>query len=87
MNRQPLDNLARIGKLTAEASAEDEIRGLMRSGRLRLDDAARRDLSLESRFDLTYNAAHSLARAALRFSGYRSKGTFLLCVYRIGIPA
>ncbi|MCY4361941.1 MAG: hypothetical protein OXE42_07135 [Gammaproteobacteria bacterium] len=90
MNRQPLDNLARIGKLTTEASAEDEIRGLMRSGRLRLEDAAHRDLSLESRFDLAYNAAHALARAALRFSGYRSESRYLVfqCLqHTIDLPA
>lgn len=78
MNRQSLDNLARTGSLTAEAVAENEIRGLLRSAMLRLDDAERRDLSLESRFDLAYNAAHALARAALRFSGYRSDSRYLV---------
>ena len=78
MNRQPLINLARIGKLTAEASAEDEIRSLLRSGMLRLGDASRRDLSIESSFDLAYSAAHALARAALRFSGYRSEPRYLV---------
>ena len=90
MNRQPLDNLARIGKLTTEASAEDEIRGLMRSGRLRLEDAAHLDLSLESRFDLAYNAAHALARAALRFSGYRAESRYLVfqCLqHTVDLPA
>ena len=74
MVRQPLDNLARTGSLTAEASAEDEIRGLLRSGMRRLDDAERRDLSLESRFDLAYNAAHGEERnaeAQRPFSGGR----------------
>lgn len=78
MNRQFLDNLARTGSLTAEASAEDEIRGLLRSAMRRLGDAERRYLSLESRFDLAYNAAHALARAALRFSGYRSESRYLV---------
>ena len=78
MNRQPLDNLARTGSLTAEAGAEDEIGGLLRSAMRRLDDAERRDLSLESRFDLAYGAAHALARAALRFSGYRSESRYLV---------
>ena len=78
MNRQPLDNLARTGSLTVEAGAEDEIRGLLRSAMRRLRDAERRDLSLESRFDLAYNAAHALARAALRFSGYRSESRYLV---------
>ena len=78
MNRQPLDNLTRTGRLTAEVGAEAEIRGLLRSGMRRLGDAERRDLSIESRFDLAYNAAHALARAALRFSGYRSESRYLV---------
>ena len=78
MNRQPLDNLTRTGRLTAEVGAEGEIRGLLRSGMRRLGDAERRDLNIESRFDLAYNAAHALARAALRFSGYRSESRYLV---------
>ena len=50
----------------------------MRSGIRRLDDAAREDLNLESRFDLAYNAAHALALAALRFRGYRSESRYLV---------
>ena len=69
MGHPQLDNLARIGKLKTEPAAETELRGLIRSGTRRLEDAAREDLSLESRFDLTYNAAHALALAALRFHG------------------
>ena len=90
MNRQPLDNLARIGKLTAEAPAEQELQALLRSGIRRLDDAARAELSLESRFDLAYNAAHALALAALRFSGYRSESRYLVfqCLqHTIDLPA
>lgn len=41
-------------------------------------DAERADLSYESRFDLAYNAAHSLALAALRFHGYRSENRYLV---------
>ena len=78
MNRQSLDNLARTGSLTTEAGAEDEIEGLLRSAMRRLGDAERQELSLESRFDLVYNAAHALARAALRFSGYRSESRYLV---------
>ena len=44
----------------------------------RLDDAAREELSVESRFDLAYNAAHALALAALRFRGYRSQSRYLV---------
>ena len=78
MNRQFLDNLARTGSLTTEAGAEDEIEGLLRSAMRRLGDAERQELSLESRFDLAYYAAHALARAALRFSGYRSESRYLV---------
>ena len=88
MNRQPLDNLARIGKLTAEAPAEQELQALLRSGIRRLDDAERAELSLESRFDLAYNAAQALA--ALRFSGYRSESRYLVfqCLqHTIDLPA
>jgi len=73
-----LDNLARIGKLKSEAPAESEIQGLLRSGLHRLDDAGYEGLSLESRFDLAYNASHALALAALRFRGYRSESRYLV---------
>ena len=84
-----LDNLVRAGQLKSEPAAEEEIEGLFRSGAHRLDDAGRKDLSLESRFDLGYNAAHSLALAALRFHGYRSNSRYLVfqCLqHTIGLP-
>ena len=52
--------------------------GLLHSGIRRLDDAGRKELSLESRFDLAYNASHALALAALRFHGYRSESRYLV---------
>ncbi len=78
MGNQQLDNLVRIGQLKSEPPAEVEIQGLMRSGLRRLDDAERQELSLESRFDLAYNAAHALALAALRLRGYRSESRYLV---------
>ena len=78
MANSQLDNLVRAGQLKSEPAAEEEIEGLFRSGAHRLDDAGRKDLSLESRFDLGYNAAHSLALAALRFHGYRSNSRYLV---------
>ena len=78
MSHPQLDNLVRIGQLKAEPAAASELRGLARSGIRRLDDAAREDLSIESRFDLAYNAAHALALAALRFRGYRSESRYLV---------
>ena len=78
MSHPQLDSLVRIGKLKTEPAAESELRGLVISGIRRLDDAAREDLSLESRFDLAYNAAHALALAALRSRGYRSNSRYLV---------
>lgn len=74
----PLENLARIGQLKAEAANAGEYNGLLRSGRVRLADAANVALSLESRFDLAYNASHALALAALRRRGYRSENRYLV---------
>jgi hypothetical protein len=74
----PLDNLARIGKLKAEPVGDAELKGLARSGRARLRDAENVELSIDSRFDLAYNAAHALALAALRLHGYRSENRYLV---------
>jgi hypothetical protein len=68
-----LDNLVKIGKLKAEPFAEMEFLGLVKSAGKRLADARNESLSLESRFDLAYNASHAYALAALRFCGYRSE--------------
>ena len=78
MRHPQLDNLVRIGRLKAEPAAVSELRGLARSGIRRLDDAAREELSIESRFDLAYNASRALALAALRFRGYRSESRYLV---------
>lgn len=73
-----LANLVKIGKLNAEAPDERERAGLLRSAAVRLQDARQSILSLESRFDLSCNAAHSAALAALRAYGYRSENRFLV---------
>lgn len=78
MPPDPLENLTRIGKLKTEPPAKAELEGLLRSGQHRLHDASKADLSLESRFDLAYNAAHALALAALRWHGYRSENRYLV---------
>jgi hypothetical protein len=78
MNSPELENLVRTGKLKREPPAASEIEGLRRSGEARLADAAKRELSIESRFDLAYNAAHVLALAALRRLGYRSDNRYLV---------
>jgi hypothetical protein len=73
-----LDNLVRIGQLKAEPASQVEIDGLLRSGAARIKDAENEQLSIESRFDLAYNAAHAFSLAALRFHGYRSESRFLV---------
>lgn len=75
----PLENLVGPGKpLRAEAPDENETRGLLRTGTARLNDAANVSLALESRFDLAYNAAHSLCLAALRMRGYRPSNRYIV---------
>lgn len=79
----------KIGQLKREPAGENEIHGLVRSATRRLHDAQRGDLSLESRFDLTYNSTHALALAALRYYGYRSDHRYLVfqCLqYTLDLP-
>jgi len=66
MNNDKLDNLVKIGQLKAEPFSQSEFDGLMQSSKVRLKDARNESLSLESRFDLAYNASHALSPAALR---------------------
>lgn len=75
----PLENLAGPGKpLHKEPANQDEVKGLIESGRVRLRDAEITTLALESRFDLAYNAAHALCLAALRRQGYRSGNRYIV---------
>lgn len=78
MTSPNLENPARIGKLKEDAVGQAEFDGLVKSGRARLTDARTVELSLESRFDLAYNASHALALAALRWHGYRSENRYLV---------
>lgn len=85
-----LANLARIGKLVAEPGAAAEIAGLLASGKERLNDARNEGLSLSSRFDLAYNAAHAFSLAALRWHGFRSDNRYLVfqaLPHTLGLPA
>src|SRR5450631_2660443 len=75
----PLERLAASGKtLVAEPADAKEFAGLKRSGLARLKDAANTANSLESRFDLAYNAAHALCLAALRHHGFRSSKRYIV---------
>lgn len=72
MSSEALDNLVKLGHFKKEPGDQREFDGLVRSAIARLTDAQNMSLSMESRFDLAYNAAHALALAALRWHGYRS---------------
>ena len=79
MATDSLFNLSGPGKpLKAEPPDAAETAGLLRTGRARLHDAANPALSLESRFDLAYNAAHALCLAALRRKGYRPSQRYIV---------
>ena len=74
-----LDNLAGSDKaLRKEPPDAKEFAGLKRSALARLRDAGKADNSLESRFDLGYNAAHALCLAALRWHGYRAAHRYIV---------
>src|SRR5215212_4354952 len=89
MAKSPLDSLVAIGKLKRESPAASEIDGLIHSGEARLADAQNETLSIESRFDLAYNAAHALSLAALRWHGFRSENRYLVfqvLPHTLGVP-
>jgi hypothetical protein len=79
MASSALDNLSGPGKeLRKEPPDAEEFAGLKRSGMRRLEDATKTDLSLESRFDLAYNAGHALCLAALRYHGFRPAHRYIV---------
>ena len=75
----PLEKLAaHSGPLSPEPPDKKETAGLLRSGLARLADAHNEALSLESRFDLAYNAAHAMSLAALRRAGFRARHRYIV---------
>jgi hypothetical protein len=78
VSSEGLARLARAGQLKAEPPAGREFHGLLRLAHRQLADARKPGLSLESRFDLAYGAAHALSLAALRWHGYRSENRYLV---------
>lgn len=78
MTSPELDDLVKINKLKAEPGDQKEFDGWVRSAAMRLKDAQHDAVSIEGRFDPAYNAAHSLALAALRWQGYRSDSRYLV---------
>jgi len=90
MPSDPLRNLVNAKQLKAEPPDGKEFAKLVQLGREKLADTRRAELSWVSRFDLAYNAAHALAFAALRRSGYRSENRFIVfqCLaHTLGMPA
>jgi len=77
MSSAGLAKLAQAGQLKAEPPSRKELEGLLKIGRAKLVDA-RRDLALESRFDLAYAAAYAFSLAALRWHGYRGENRYLV---------
>lgn len=74
-----LERLTGPGKsLVAEPFDQAEFDGLARAARARLKDARRESNSLESRFDLAYNAAHGVCLAALRRKGFRASNRYIV---------
>lgn len=75
----PLEKLSGPGKpLRQEPPDSKEYAGLKHSGLTRLRDAENLRISLESRFDPAYHAAHALCLAALRWHGYRAANRYLV---------
>lgn len=77
-DQENLQNLQKIGKLKAEPPDQAEFDGLLRSAKRKLPDAQNATLSADSRFILAYDAAHSLALAALRWHGFRSEHRYMV---------
>ncbi|WP_370262444.1 hypothetical protein [Limnobacter sp.] len=77
-NKQTFENLLKIGQIKAEPFIQAEFDGLTRAAQRKLKDASNLTLSIDSRFDLAYNAAHALALAALRKTGHRSENRYLV---------
>src|SRR5690242_15299219 len=74
-----LENLVGTGKpLAKEPPDAREFERMRSAGLARLADAGNSAISLESRFDLAYNAAHGLCLAALRWHGYRAHHRYIV---------
>ncbi len=76
--QEQLQNLQKIGKLKAEPPDQLEFDGLVMSAKRKLSDSENPALSPDSRFILAYDAAHSLALAALRWHGFRADTRYIV---------
>jgi hypothetical protein len=87
VSKEELDNLVKINRLKVEPASRNEFIGMVRSARTHLADSQNEHLNPDSQFDLAYGAAHRLALAALRHSGYRSENritVFQTLVHTLG---
>ena len=78
MSNEHLENLVKIGKLKVDPSTGDEVKGLIQRGLVKIEDFKHPDLSIETRFDIIYGAAHALCLAALKNAGYRSENRYIV---------
>ena len=78
MTLAELENLVSSGKLKREPPSQNEFNGLVEQGEATFKDSHVASLSLVSRFDLAYSAAHAFALAALRWHGYRSDMRYIV---------
>ena len=86
---EQLLNLVRIRELKTEPPDQRELDGLIRNAQHRLPDAQNAANAPDSRFSLAYDAAHSLALAALRWHGFRPSNrhvVFLALPHTVGFP-
>ena len=74
----PSSRLSKHPDLAPESTDRTDFEGLVHSGTNRLKDANNDALSLESRFDLGYNAAFVLSNAALRYRGFRASKRYVV---------
>ena len=89
MTSSEFQNLVKIRKLKEEPGSQMEFDSLVLSGKRRLEDSTNPMLSFDSRFDLAYNAAHSLSLAALRWHGYRADSRYIVfqvLPHTLGLP-
>jgi hypothetical protein len=78
MPNENLENLVKIGKLKVDPSTDDEVRGLIQRGLVKIEDYKNPGLSIETRFDVIYGAAHAFCLAALKNAGYRSENRYIV---------
>lgn len=78
MTSKALQTLAETGQLKEERPDAAELLRMLLRARQALDDSDVAAVSEEGRFILVYQAAHTLALAALRRQGYRSDKRYLV---------